>query len=410
MKILLVNKFYHLAGGAERYARLWTRALEERGHTVVPFAMKHPLNPSTPWERYFVERRSYFDGDGVHFGKIKRIRAALSSIYSFEAARKIERLIRDERPDVAHVNSFCFQLTGSILPVIRRAGIPVVQTAHEYKHICANQRLFDMRAGEICEACDNGRWFSPLLKRCLRGSFAGSATACAESVVDRLAGLSRRNIDCVVAPSLFMKRKMRQFGFVSPPVEHVTHFLYAGDYRADRPSEPYLLYAGRLVAHKGLATLIEAVGRVPGSRLVIAGDGPLRAEVERRAADSPADIEVLGFQNDEQLRSLIERCAAAVVPSEWLEPLGFAALEAMAAGRPVVAARIGGLPEIVADGESGLLFEPGNVDDLVDKLVLLRRDANLARELGQAGRRRVETLHAPETHYRRLMEIFERYR
>lgn len=413
MKILLVNKFFHPAGGAERYARLWTRVLEERGHTVIPFAMKHPLNTTTPYSKYFVERRRFFDSDADNenrAGRLNKIRAAFGAIYSVEAARKIDALIHDERPDAAHVNSYCYQLTGSILPLLKNSGIPVIQTAHEYKHICANQRLYDMNAGEICEACDNGRWYAPLLRRCLRGSFAASATACVESALDRLMNLSRKNIDCVISPSDFMRRKMLQFGFVNPPIEHVTNLIFAEDFRADLTAEPYFLYAGRLVAHKGVQTLIEAVGRIPGARLLIAGDGPLGDEVERAAQLSPAEVKTLGFQNETELRDLMEKCRAAVVPSEWYENCPYAVLEPMAAGRAVVASRIGGIPELVDDGVTGLLFQPGNVDDLVAKLTRLWQDRKFARELGRSGIRKVQRLHDPEMHYNKLMDIFERYR
>ena len=401
MRILLVNKFYRASGGAERYVQLWRRLLEERGHTVIPFAMQDPRNWPTPYERFFARPISFNEGAPLR----RRLAAAPRSVFSLDARRRIAALLRAVRPDVAHVHSYCYQLTPSILGPLRRAGVPVIQTAHEYKHACANQHLYDPRTGRICEACRGGRWYAPAVRRCIKGSLPASIAGCIEHAADRLIGMSRRGIGRVVAPSAFLRRKLIAFGCPGRWIVCVPNFVFPEDFSPRRRAEPYFLFLGRLVRHKGVATLLEAVRQAPAVRLVVAGDGPERPAAQNLASACGGRVEWKGFLDGAPLRSLLERCLAVVVPSQWYENCPYAVLEAMASGRAVVASRIGGIPELVEDGATGLLFEPGDCAGLVERLRRLWDDRSLAAQLGRAGRRRVEALYAPDAHYRRMMGV-----
>jgi glycosyltransferase involved in cell wall biosynthesis len=313
--------------------------------------------------------------------------------------------VRDSRPDIVHLHSYCYQLTASILPAIRAAGLPVIQTAHEYKHVCANQHLYNQRTGQICEACRGGRWYAPVLTRCLKGSRAAGAVACVESLLDRALAMRRRHIDRIIAPSHFLRAKLIEFGWPPHRIQRVPNFVFPEDFNPSRPAEPYFLFVGRLVAHKGVRALLRALRRLPEARLLVAGDGPLRAEVERATGELAGRLRWLGFVQEETLRMLLERCLAVVVPSEWYENCPYSILEALAAGRPVVASRIGGIPELVAHGRNGLLFAPGDEDELVERLAFLWQHREEAARMGREGRGLIEARYSPEVHYEAMAPV-----
>ena len=403
MKVLLVNKFYYLSGGAERYVRLWEAVLRARGHEVIPFAMRDPRNWPTPYGRYFTRPIRFDTGASLR----ARFSAGLRSVYSLDAARRIRRLIREARPDIAHLHSYCYQLTPSILAPLREAGIPVFQTAHEYKHICANQRLLNEGTGAICEACRTGRWYAPVAARCIKGSLGASVIGCVEQLADRFLRLSRQVIRRIITPSDFMRRKMLAFGMDGSRIVHVPNFVVANEFDPSRPPGDYFLFMGRLVRHKGIMTLLAAAEKLRDVPVRVAGDGPLENEVrETVAQDNLRNVQLLGFMDGSPLRAQIEAARAVVVPSEWYENCPFVVLEAMAAGRPVIAARIGGIPELVADGETGILHAPGSVSSLVESMHRLWQDRVSAESMGAAGRRRVEECYGAESHYRAMMKVF----
>ena len=414
MKILLINKFHYLAGGAERYVFEWAKLLRERGHEVAHFAMRHPRNAPCEQERFFVEETTFFDEASLW----SRMRAGLRAIYSFEAGRKLARLLAELRPDIAHLHSFCYQLTPSILRSLARAGVPVVQTSHEYKHVCANQHLYDAWGGRICERCKGGRHYMPIFTRCINGSSVAGALGCAESCLDRMCRLSERVIQRIITPSDFMRRKFLEFGVsnesrparggTTDRIVHIPNFVNPSEWSPRVDSEPYLLYVGRLVRHKGILTLVRAMGRMPDCRLLIAGEGPLRGDIQAQAARSRAEnVEMVGWKDGQELRNLIQRCRGLMAPSEWYENCPFVVLEGMAAGRPVIGSRIGGIPELIEDGESGLLHEPGDVDQLVAAVRRVWHNPGEAGRLGRAARERVEHLYSSDRHYGEVMNQFQ---
>ncbi len=402
MKILLVNKFYYLSGGAERYVRLWEDVLRAHGHEVIPFAMQDERNWPTPYDHHFTRPIRFDTGASLR----TRLSAGLRSIYSVDAARRIRQLIRETQPDIAHVHSYCYQLTPSILPPLRKAGIPVFQTAHEYEHICANQRLLSDSDGAICEACRTGRWYAPIAARCIKGSLGASIIGSIARLADRSLGLSHKAIRRVITPSDFMRRKMIDFGMDGERIVHVPNFVVANEFDPSRPPGDYFLFMGRLVRHKGIMTLLAAARSLPDMPIRLAGNGPLQDEVkETIARDNLRNVQLLGFMDGPPLRAQIEAARGIIVPSEWYENCPLVVIEAMAAGRPVIATSMGGIPELVSDGETGILYASGAVPSLVESLRQLWQDRALAKSMGAAGRRRVEEYYGAESHYRAMMKI-----
>jgi glycosyltransferase involved in cell wall biosynthesis len=414
-KILLINKFHYLRGGTERYCFDVSRLLQQNGHTVIPFAMTHERNLGSDYARYFVAEISLERSANLRH-PLGSLKAAGKAIYSLEARRKLERLIRDEEPDLAYLHNIHHQISLSILPLLKRYDIPIVWRLHDYALSCPNSLFYSQ--GSVCEACAGGRYYQIVLRRCRRGSRAASLVACLGSYLDRWLRLADY-VDLFIAPSQFLKDKMVQHGLDSSRLIVQPNFVEPGLFDRATPSsapqegephaEGYLLFFGRLAREKGARTLIEAMAQVPGSQLMIAGDGPQRQDLENLAARvTGSRIQFSGHQPPESLRATLRRASLVVVPSEWYENCPYTILEAFAAARPVIASDIGGIPELVQDGQNGLLFEPGHAGELADCIRSLLGDSHLRRRLGWSARKKVEAWYSPESHYAGLMDILER--
>jgi glycosyltransferase involved in cell wall biosynthesis len=210
-------------------------------------------------------------------------------------------------------------------------------------------------------------------------------------------------IDRYVCPSNFMRRKMIEFGFPETQVMHVPNFVDPERFSFEAEERGYFAYVGRLVSTKGVATLVEAMREVRGAELLVVGDGPERARLEPVAPDN---VRFLGYKSGKELESLIGGAMFTILPSEWYENCPMSVLESMARGKPVVGARIGGIPELVRHGETGLLFESRNAQDLAECLQYMIDQPEKRRRFGAAARERVVSEYNPTLHYERIMAIY----
>ena len=404
MKILLINKFYYLSGGAERYVFEWEKLLRSRGHEVMAFSMRHPENLPSPQEQFFVERVR-FDADQP---RRRLARAAAHATWSREARRQLRALLKSEgTPDIAHLHSFMYQLTPSVIePLVERA-VPVVQTCHEYAHICVNQHLYNHRANRICEACLRHGRMAPLRTRCIKGSFAASAAGCAAGLADVFLGRTRDRVRRFFTPSDFMRRKLIEGGMPPRRTVHVPHFIDPSSIRPASAPGDFILFMGRLVPEKGIFTFLEAAGLAPDVPCKVVGTGVLERSVRERIREKHlSHVELLGHKSGEELWNVMRHARAVAVPSEWYEPFSLVILEAMAAARPVIASRIAGPAEIISHGVDGLLVTPGSADELASSLQTLWHDPERAIEMGRKGLDKARTQYTPGLHYDRLMRHF----
>ncbi|MGR3661860.1 MAG: glycosyltransferase family 4 protein [Paracoccaceae bacterium] len=355
MRILQISHINHIRGGSDAVYFATKRLLEQAGHEVISFCMDSVANEPSRWSGYFASGVDTQNGGARGAGRY---------FFNPQARRNLARLLDDiGSVDVAHLHIYHGKQTPAILPVLRRRGIPVVHSLHEYKLACPTYTL--QRHGQNCEKCITGSTLNGILHRCKDGSALRSAVMVAEFWTARMLG-DVRLVDRFLCVSEFQRQLMGRAGLPSEKLHLLHNFV---DTDGDEPAPDhggYLLYFGRLEKLKGLPTLIEAVAKT-GQRLVIAGEGDWRGAMQERIWDLP-NVEYAGFQSGAKLQHLIRRAKAVVVPSEWYENCPMSVLEAMAQGRPVVDARIGGIPELVTDGKTGFLFEPGNVDDLVRAL------------------------------------------
>jgi glycosyltransferase involved in cell wall biosynthesis len=394
--VLTISQNYYLRGGSDCMFFETAKLFEERGHRVIPFTAADPRNRPTPWAAYFPVAASFENP-----GPIDLVRF----VYSRPAARAIRKLLKDHKPDVAHVHIYYGKLTSSILAPLKEAGVPIVQTLHEYKLICPVYTLISN--GTVCEACQGHHFWRAIPRKCNRSSAARTLLSVTETYVSRFLG-SVDSIDHFIAVSDFVRTKMIEHGIPPQKISTVHNFVDASRGKANHQAGEYLLYFGRLERLKGVFTLLEAAAPLTQVPLLIVGEGSARAEIaemiERR---NLKHIQLLGFKRGDELERLIGGSLCAMVPSEWYEPLPTTVIEAFTHARPVVASRIGGISEIVTHGVDGFLVEAGNAEALRERMNWLATHPHEAVQMGLAGRKMVEERFGAEVYYANLMRVYQ---
>lgn len=399
LRVLMVNKYYYRRGGAEYYMLGLSDLLGSIGVDVVPFAMHDARNLPAATDRYFA---SHVDFEQP--GRIGAARCAARMTYSLDARRGMRRLLDSQRVDIAHVHNLYHQLSPSVLAPIRARGIPIVMTVHDFKLVCPAYNL--MSNGQICDRCVGGSYVNAVTHRCNRGSLGGSILIGAETWLHDVLGLYRENVDIFLTPSRFARDLLIRQGYPSERIEVVPNFVDRRRFAAAEPAGDRFLYAGRLSEEKGADVLIRAVA---GSRLKvsIAGSGPDEERLRSLARALHSPVEFLGQLDAGRLAEEMGRSRAVVLPSRCIENCPLVVLEAFAAGRPVVASAVGGVPELVTDGENGLLVPPGDADSLRGALDTLGDSPELTGRLGE-GARRSAASYAAADHVLHLLSIYER--
>ena len=369
MKILMINKFLFPNGGSETYMFELGAQLERMGHAVQYFGMEHE-------GRCVGNRVNAYTADmNFHGGsKLVKLTYPLKTIYSAEARKKLRLVLDDFAPDAVHLNNFNYQLTPSILLEIaqwrRQTGhaCRVVYTAHDYQLVCPNHMCYRAEQGTVCEECLQGHFTPCLRHKCIHGSAARSLIGCLESAFWHGNGVYE-TLDAVICCSDFLKSKLD----ADPVLRKKTVALHNFVSLAPQPPQPkqdYVLYFGRYAREKGIGTLLEAARQLPEVQFVLAGSGPLEAQVQ-----GLPNMKNVGFQSGDALRNLIAQARFSVYPSEWYENCPFSVMESLLYGTPVLGAGIGGIPELVTNGVNGELFRSGDVQDLTAHIRALWADA-----------------------------------
>jgi glycosyltransferase involved in cell wall biosynthesis len=381
MKILQAHNRYQTRGGEDAVVELTLRLLEAHGQEALLF-----------------EKDSSTIG-GNFPGKMK---AMLSGVYSFSAAREMEALLRQEQPDIVHVHNLLPLISPSVLRVCRKAGVPAVMTVHNYRLICPIAVFF--RDNQICEACSGGRQYMCLIHNC-RESAAESAAYALRGWLSNVAGFYRRNISRYLAISPFLKARLVREGYPEDRIDVVPNTIAVPEECADASRGGYVAFAGRMSAEKGIPVLLEAARQTPDIAYRLAGEGPLAAQLKQGA---PPNAAFSGLMPRKELMAFYHNARMLVVPSVWQETFGLVAVEAMARAVPVIVSRIGGLRDLVEDGVTGFHFTPGDSNDLADKIRQLWTDPGKCRQMGLEARERVKKEYNEALHYERLIAVYEK--
>lgn len=399
MKVLQINSGHYRRGGADVVYLNTTDLLREKGHEVSCFSMKDEKNLPAKEENMFAENM-----DLRNAGAWQKIKAAPSFIHNRDAAAKLNALLTAVKPDIAHIHLYLGKLSSSILPVLRRHRVPVVFTVHDYRFICPAYLFLDGN-NQVCEKCKSGFYLNCTLKKCSEGNLLQSLLLSVDAYYRKYRINPIRYAEQFIFVSDFIRQKHIEFNpayqakasllynFV-PGLEKVNPVHTKGD---------YFLFYGRLSREKGVDTLIQAAKQA-GIRLKLAGTGSLS---EKYSSNPDSRIEFLGHQTGAALWKLVSQASFVLVPSEWYENNPLTILEAYGLGKPVIGSRIGGIPEIVQDGQTGFLFEPGNTNELAKRL----RKANDMNDtdyqrMSMSARRFANRTFDPETHYQQLIKIY----
>ena len=395
MKILLINKFHYLRGGAERAYFDTARILEERGHEVAFFSMKHPQNIQTPWSKYFVQNVDY----RAQYTIFQQFHLGLGMIWNREAQKNLSLLLDAFQPDVVHLHNIYHQLSPSIIPTIKKRDIPLVMTLHDYKLICPNYSLFVR--GNIWE----GGAFRCMTDRCIRNAFVPSVLCSLERIFHEMIGVYRK-VDTFLSPSLFLKEKFQEHGFLGD-IEIVSQPIQQIKEEGSAHHKEHILYAGRLSEEKGIDVLLSALTQTPRLSLRVAGDGPKRVYLKKLAKKLSIENQVsfLGHLGNREIKEELAQAKALVIPSVWYENMPYALTEALGSGQVVIASRLGGMTERIVHGENGFLFEKGNVEELATLLKSLEgKDLSSLRE---KARESVKDLNE-KRYYQQLMKMYQK--
>ncbi|WP_429811198.1 glycosyltransferase family 4 protein [Ensifer sp. B1-9] len=399
-RLLAINNYFYRRGGAEAVFFDHMKMFGEIGWDVVPFAMQHEDNEPSPWSDHFVSEIEY----GRRTNLLRKVVQAASVIYSREAQRNIDRLIHSVRPSIAHAHNVYHHLSPAIFSTLKQAGIPVVMTAHDLKLACPSYKM--LRDGTVCEDCRGGHVYNVLRNRCIKGELTLSAVVFAETLVHRALGLYRNQVDRIVVPSKFYVEKLVEWGWPRERMVHIPNFVDVDDYPDQWAEGDYFVFAGRLAPEKGLATLIRAAAS-SRQRVVIAGTGPEEAMLRRLVEQTGANVTFAGYLSGHALHHLIGESRALVLPSEWYENAPISVLEAYALGRPVIGASIGGIPEMICEGETGMTARSGNADDLAEVLTRMAAlTVSNRTAMGAAGRRWIAREFSAAAYRDRTLDLY----
>ena len=399
MKILSVNKFFWKKGGSEVVFFGEKHLLEKNGHTVVPFSMQSGKNLPSEYSEYFVNNVDY---DSARLAE--KLSAATKIIYSFDARHKMESLLNVVHPDVAHFHIFQHQISPSVFGPLRKRNVPLILTLHDLKPMCPNYKMYVN--DQICEKCKDRKFYNCFIHSCTKNSKLNSLINTAEMYLHYALGYYQ-NVDRYIAVSRFFQNKMVEFGFRPEQITYIPNFINIDEYPVSCLDHNYAVYFGRLSYEKGVDTLIQAARLCPEIPVVIIGTGPdevkLREAVERHHI---TNIRFVGYKQGDELKQLISRSSFTVIPSIVYENCPMTILESLALGKPVIGANIGGIPELINPSVDGLIFAPGNAEDLASKMRELWDDHDARVSMGIEGRKKIADRFTPEKHYRDLVSLY----
>lgn len=343
------------------------------------------------------------DNDSIA-GPKAQLQAAVRSFYSRPSYECAASLLASFQPDILHVHNFLPTLSPSVFFAAKAAHVPAVQTLHNYRMICANAQLF--RDGAPCEECVKQKSFLPSVRyACYRGSRLGSAVIGAGMSVHATLGTWEKRISRYIALTHFAAEKLGQSKVPADRIRIKPNFV--PDRGKGEGRGGFALFVGRLSEEKGLNTLLQAdaIGRL-ALPVHIAGDGTLLDRVQAACARSGSQLVLLGRKSPLEIESLMKRAAVLLVPSLWYEGLPMVMVEALSFGLPILASRLGSLPEIVEEGVSGLLFEPGSALALLDTLESFALQPERSAAMRIAARQRYLDRYTESANYKSLSGIY----
>lgn len=380
MKILQIHNRYLLSGGEDAVVENEKRLLESNGNSVFQF----------------VKDNNDING----YSLFKKANLINSTVWSKESYRELKELIKKVEPDICHVHNYMPLISPAVFYACNEMKVLVIQTLHNYRMLCSNAYLYRQR--QVCEECIGKSLYHAVKYGCYRNS--GIQTFIVARMVERHKKKKTWSdrVDAYIALTDFSKNKFEKGGLYADKIFVKSNFLFE-DPGYSYYDESYFIFAGRLDEIKGVNDLIEAAAKSPNIKFKIAGEGPLS-----KGVTAVPNIEYLGQLRKEELFKWIKNSSALIFPSLLYENMPLTIIEAFACGKPVIASNLGVMAEMIVDGKTGLLFTPGNSEDLASKIRWAFNHPNEMKAMGINARKDFEEKYIAEKNYKMLMDIYER--
>jgi len=403
MHIVQAHKFYWYRDGASNYALFLSKLLEGNGHTIIPFSMHHPKALPSRYDKYFVSHMDLEDPEAVSIWQ--KLRYAGRMFYSLEAKKHMRTLLAEQSVDVVHLHNIYHHISPSILGEIKKQGIPIVMTLHDYKLIAPNYTMF--HHGAVHEEDATG-WYSTCVKhKCMKDSYAQSALVQAEMIFHhKIMKYYERYVDRFIAPSQFILDMCVTHGWPKEKFTHIPHPIDSMAYAVSNKPGDYVAYVGRLSEEKGLQTLVDAAIQTPHIPYKIVGDGHLMPVLkERIEKENIPNITLTGFQTGKALHTLLNEARVLVVPSIWYENYPLSILEPKALGKVVLGSDIGGIKEMLP---KELLSQAGDASSLAKSITLWYGATSAKRKnMGATLRKEIELGNDPGVHIAAIEAVYQ---
>jgi glycosyltransferase involved in cell wall biosynthesis len=401
MKILQINSVHYRRGGADVVYLNTGKLLEDHGHEVYYFSQENDNNLNSNTSKYFIKKTDYF-GKNI----IGKILSVPRFFYSAESKKNISSLLKNINPDIAHIHLYKADLTSSILLELRKYKIPIIISLHDYGLLCPHNLMLDGKLN-ICHKCINGSAFNCIINKCNRNNFVLSSLSSLEFIFHEAFFPFDNYFDQIIAVSKFGQNLHQKSGKFNKRIEQLYNFYPDIEKTIPEPKKgSYFLFFGRLSKEKGVKTLFSAwLSKERNSVLKVVGTGEMYSELKQMTSNS--EIDMLGYKSGMELNNLIKNASFIIVPSEWYENNPLTIIEAYANGKPVIGANIGGIPEIIEDGNTGYLFEMKSITDLSMKIEIADSiDKKEYTRLSKNARIFSEKYFNPEDHYNSLFKIY----
>lgn len=399
MKILQINKYPYVRGGADMAFFQTIDLLKQHGHDVYTFTIN--------------DNRSIMDNNYAFYADYSEIREQsiyrkMKSIpcffYNKSAAKEIEKLISKVKPDIAQIHLLFNGISLSVLSVLRKYKIPVIYTVHDFRLLCPSSQIW--LKGDLCKNCFKKYYINCFNYKCYQNSRINSFMTMLEMLYKEFIFPYHKYIDRYIFVSKNYKQlheSSRNY-FLDKNVILYNFHPKLNTVKSNNKKGDYLFYYGRITEEKGIQTLIDVMTKLKNLKLKVAGTGPLLNKLKDK---SSGNVEFLGFINGEELSTVIENSSFVVIPSEWYENNPLTLIEAYAHGKPVIGSKIGGIPEIIDEGKTGYIFNSGDKISLerTIKKALMNTEEQY-KILSDNARKYAEYHFSPDNYYNELMDIY----
>lgn len=385
MRILFVHNTYQYRGGEDTTLDMESALLKAKGHVVDILG---------------------FNNSEIN-GALAKVGAGIRSFYNPRSARLLKEKVNAFKPDIIHIHNLFFTASPSILYAAWQLKVPVVMTVQNYRLICANALL--LRDQQVCELCIQKKFpLDGIRYKCYRSSYVESALVTGITSIHKVLSSWNNKVNRYIVPSVFLQNKLHNSSLKLPYEKIAVKPNFIEDvYTGESQREDFFLFVGRISPEKGLSSLVKCFADNPGSKLVIAGDGPDKELLMENIKDLP-NINYIGQQPKERIIALMKTCQALLFSSLWYEGLPLTIVEAFATGTPVISSKLGAMAEMITDGYNGFHFTPGDTAGMSDKISQFSALPALQRDqLYKHARQTYVTRYHPDVHYAAILTIYK---